>query len=210
MDAVSRLFALASLAPGLFARERDTSDLALVERARAREAAAFRVLFDRHGQAVWRFLRDVLGDEGLADEGVQETFIRAFHRIDSLADGARLLPWLLGIARNVGFEYHRARRRDRDHTEPHDDATLEDVSDEDASTPEVVLLGRETEAVMSRALEALSPERRAALLMRVDHGLGYDEIARAMGWNLPKVKNEIHRARLQLRSALVRYDGGEP
>ncbi|MGA9522562.1 MAG: RNA polymerase sigma factor [Myxococcaceae bacterium] len=207
---MSRFFALSILAPGLFARERDTSDLALVERARAKEASAFRVLFDRHGQAVWRFLRDVLGDESLADEGVQETFIRAFDRIDSLENGARLLPWLLGIARNVAFELQRARRRDRERGEPHDDRALEDVHDGDASTPEVVLLGRETEAVMSRALESLSTERRAALLMRVDHGLGYDEIARAMGWNIPKVKNEIHRARLQLRNALVRYDGGEP
>ena len=41
--------------------------------------------------------------------------------------------------------------------------------------------------------------------MRLDHGLGYDEIASALGWNLQKVKNEIHRARLQLRVQLSGY-----
>jgi RNA polymerase sigma-70 factor (ECF subfamily) len=41
--------------------------------------------------------------------------------------------------------------------------------------------------------------------MRIDHDLGYGEIAEAMGWTLQKVKNEIHRARLQLRARLATY-----
>ncbi|HUJ27680.1 MAG TPA: sigma factor-like helix-turn-helix DNA-binding protein, partial [Myxococcales bacterium] len=61
--------------------------------------------------------------------------------------------------------------------------------------------------VLDRALGGLPEDRRAALLMRLDHGLGYDEIADAMGWNLQKVKNEIHRARLQLRAQLAGYLG---
>jgi RNA polymerase sigma-70 factor (ECF subfamily) len=59
--------------------------------------------------------------------------------------------------------------------------------------------------VLLVALADLSTERRAALLMRIDHDLGYGEIAEAMGWTLQKVKNEIHRARLQLRVRLATY-----
>ena len=47
-----------------------------------------------------------------------------------------------------------------------------------------------------------------ALLLRLDHGLGYPGIAEALGWPLHKVKNEIHRARLAIRDDLVAYLGG--
>jgi RNA polymerase sigma-70 factor, ECF subfamily len=59
--------------------------------------------------------------------------------------------------------------------------------------------------MLDGAIADLTEERRAALLMRIDHGLGYSEIASAMGWSLQKVKNEIHRARLQLRRSLAGY-----
>src|SRR4029079_1637072 len=50
--------------------------------------------------------------------------------------------------------------------------------------------------------ERLPPPRRAALLLRIDQDLDYPEIAEVMGWALHKVKNEIHRARIAIRSAL--------
>jgi len=74
-----------------------------------------------------------------------------------------------------------------------------------APTPEAALLTGEADQVLDAALKDLSEDRRAALLMRLDHGLGYGEIAEAMGWPLQKVKNEIHRARLQLRARLSSY-----
>ena len=78
-----------------------------------------------------------------------------------------------------------------------------------APSPEAVLLSAESDRVLDGALANLAEERRAALLMRIDHGLGYGAIAAAMGWPLQKVKNEIHRARLQLRERLSGYvEGG--
>ena len=74
-----------------------------------------------------------------------------------------------------------------------------------APSPELLLLAGEADRVLDGALQVLAPERRAALLMRVDHGLPYEDIAEALGWNLQKVKNEIHRARLQLRERLAGY-----
>ena len=55
---------------------------------------------------------------------------------------------------------------------------------------------------------AVGEPRKSALLLRLDHGLAYEDIAEVMGWSVAKVKNEIHRARLQLRAQLARYLGG--
>ena len=171
-------------------------------RARAGEAEAFRVIFDTHAPAVRRFLGDVLRDDGQADEATQETFVRAHARLGSLSDGSRLQAWLFGIARMVFLEQlRRPRARGLDEAP---------VEVDRAPTPEAALLTREADAVLDRALADLADERRAALLLRLDHGLGYGEIALAMGWPLQKVKNEIHRARLQLRERLAGYLAGEP
>lgn len=177
---------------------------ALVARARRGDAHAFRMIFDRHSPAVMRFLRDLLGDEAAADEATQETFVRAHGRLASLRDSDKLLPWLFGIGRNVAMESLRARRR----------LTSADASDmmeaqvDPLPTPEAALLGREADAALAKALKTLDEERRSALLLRIDHDLAYEEIAGVMGWTLAKVKNEIHRARLELRTRLVEYTQG--
>jgi hypothetical protein len=69
--------------------------------------------------------------------------------------------------------------------------------------PEAALLGVEMISGVARALDELPPDRKAAFLLRVDRELGYAEIAGHMDWPISKVKNEIHRARAFLRSALA-------
>jgi RNA polymerase sigma-70 factor (ECF subfamily) len=87
-------------------------------------------------------------------------------------------------------------------------ATDDRTVDTRARNPEDALLDREAVAVVERALGRLPEERRAALLLRCDHGLAYDEIAPLMGWSLAKVKVEIFRAREVLRATLEEYRGG--
>jgi len=184
----------------LVARDRD-SDEELLLRARAGDVEAFRMIFDRLSPGVRRFLGDVLRDDAAADEGTQETFVRAHQRLPTIEDPGKLQGWLFGIARLVSFEHLRRRRRDALPAEPPDEVAQIDR----APSPEAVLLSAESNRILDAALARLAEERRAALLMRIDHGLGYDEIAAAMGWPLQKVKNEIHRARLQLRASLAGY-----
>jgi RNA polymerase sigma-70 factor (ECF subfamily) len=181
----------------------ETSEEALVRRAQSGEGDAFRVLFERNVSGVRRFLGDLLKDSSAADEATQETFVRAHALLGRLKDRVRLQGFLLGIARNVAFEHHR-RGPTMEYVE--DEATIEAVLP--APDPESLMLDRELEVAFAGALSALKPERRAALLMRVDHGLPYEEIAEAMGWSLPTVKNEIHRARLKLRQLMLPHVGG--
>ncbi len=179
-------------------------DAALAARAGAGDARAFRQIYERHAPAVFRFLADMLRDGGAADEATQETFVRAHTRLTSVREGDKLLAWLFGIARNVGLETLRRGKRDV----PEEDAGLERRAI-DAPGPEIELLGREADAVLGTALARLSSDRRAALLMYMDHGLSYGEIATTLGWSLSKVKIEIHRARLVLRGELAQYLGEE-
>jgi RNA polymerase sigma factor (sigma-70 family) len=175
----------------------------LLDRARRGEPEAFRVIFDRHAPSVRRFLGDLLRDDAAADEATQETFVRAHARMRTLREDERLGGWLLGIARMVSMEQLRRWRRDPI-AMPEDEPREPDR----APSPEAALLSGEADRLLDGALQVLSSDRRAVLLMRIDHGLPYEQIAETMGWNLQKVKNEIHRARLQLRERLSGYVEG--
>ena len=181
----------------------ETPDEALVRRAQQGESAAFKALFERHVVSVRRFLRDLLRQGDVADDATQETFARAHAQLAKLADHDRFKPWILGIARNVAFEARRVRQ----HDVLEDDGTPTAVIP--SPDPERVLLDAELEKHFTEAMGTLSDDRRAALLMRLDHGLAYEEIAEAFGWSIPTVKNEIHRARLKLRTQLLPHLTGE-
>ena len=184
---------------------RPDAERRLLARARRGESAAFRALFEQYSPAVWRFLRDLFRDEAAADEATQETFVRAHSRLGTLRDETRLGSWLLGIARHVHLEARRGRPAHLDIAAEESEALLEAALP--SPTPEDLLLDRELEGLLTQALGELGEDRRAALLLRIDHGLAYEDIAQVMGWSLPKVKNEIHRARLRLRERLAGHVG---
>jgi RNA polymerase sigma-70 factor (ECF subfamily) len=166
----------------------------LLARARQGEADALQGMYRQHAPAIRRFLRGVLRCAASADDGTQETFVRAFRQLAQLRDESRLVPFLFGIARLVAHEMHRTSRRTTPGPIP---------EQTDGRTPESALLGAEVARTLDAALDELSEGRRAALLLRVDHGLPYEEIAEIMGWSLAKAKVEIHRAREVLRGHLA-------
>jgi RNA polymerase sigma-70 factor (ECF subfamily) len=163
-------------------------------------------LYAAHGRRIHRFLRDLLGDVALAADATQETFARATKLVARGGVGEKLgAPWLFGIARNVSLEVRRARMRSGRVI-----ASGAPIPDAEAfDSPESELLGREAALVIDRALEELSHDRRAMLLLRLDHGLAYDDIAVLMGVSLAKVKVEIFRAREVLRASLAAHERGD-
>jgi RNA polymerase sigma-70 factor (ECF subfamily) len=158
-------------------------------------------LYALHGARIHRFLRDLLGDATLAKDATQETFLRACKKLETLDPAWSVGPWLFGIARNVSLELRKARGRANRYV------VIEEGDAAAADCPEREYLGREAAQVVDRALDRLSEERRAMLLLRLDHGLSYDDIAVTMGCSLAKVKIEIFRAREVLREAMRSYGG---
>jgi RNA polymerase sigma-70 factor (ECF subfamily) len=109
----------------------------------------------------------------------------------------------------VAQEARRARGRGRRVIVDAQETRRADVADSGARTPEEELIDREALHVVARALDRLSEDRRAALLLRLDHDLAYEDIAQTMGWSLAKAKVEVFRAREVLRATLDEYRGGE-
>jgi RNA polymerase sigma-70 factor, ECF subfamily len=190
-----------------FFGDRDEVMDASAERT-ACDQASLEALYGELAPRIHRFLRDLLGDATLATDATQETFIRAFRKVSELPPGTRLAPWVFGIARHVSLELRRARGRFRRVVVEAPSKTRDDVPDRAARSPEAELLDREALGIVEKALARLSEDRRAALTLKLDQGLAYEDVAQTMGWSLAKTKVEIFRAREVLREAMAEYRGG--
>lgn len=152
-----------------------------------------------HRPALRRFFGGRLRSPSLAEDATQETLLRALAKQETLRDPSRLSPWLFGIARHVVSEERRRRRKAESRGAP----LLEREEPRAPSNPEVDLLAYEADHQVQGVLSTFGEARRNALLLRVDDELGYADIAHRLGWTVPKVKNELHRARLLLKAALA-------
>lgn len=158
----------------------------------AGDRAAFETLFRRHTPPLVNFLARMVKDRGRAEELAQDVFIRIYNARERYEARARFSTWMFGIAHNLALnDLDRAyRKRER----PLEDG-LESRSADPAPGADEQLEARRTAALIEAALLQLPERQRAALLLRTQEGLAYDEIAEALGVSLASVKSLIHRAR---------------
>ena len=145
-------------------RLEDLDDVALVERARQRDGAAFWLIMKRHNQRLYRVARAVLGDDAEVEDVIQETYLRALAHLSEFRREARLSTWLTRIALNEALALLRKRR-------PHLDlhAIETDHDPTDASTTLATLRAPQADPEAAATLAEISathgrcrgPPRRA-------------------------------------------------
>lgn len=175
-------------------------DAAAVAQAKGGDEEAFRVLVERHSRSVYRLAYRMTGRPEDAEDVVQETFVRAYRQLVRFEARSNFATWLYRIGFNCAIDYMRARPH-RESAETHE--TLERLSP-DATGPSIedlVYAGEIGERVQG-ALNALSPQERAAFLMRHHHGCSIEEICKALDLKSNAAKHSIFRAVKKMRVAL--------
>lgn len=152
----------------------------------------FEMLYRTHASAVLRFAWGLCGDRSRAEDIVSETFVRVLTRAPRI-ETRTALAYLLTIARN---SYLSGRRRQRREVPLPEDLPAPDQD------PAGRLHSEDQLAATLRALHVLPEGERAALLLRVDHDLPYEDIAAALGISVGAARVRVHRARLRLASEL--------
>jgi RNA polymerase sigma-70 factor (ECF subfamily) len=173
----------------------------VVERARKGDPEAFRELVEAHSDALFRLAYRMTGNEDMADDVVQETFLRAHRNLGRFDGRAQLRTWLCRIAANCAIDGLRRRRRDA--LEPLDeDRQWGAVWEAGDPGPERLARSREAGAIVRRTMARLSPLERAAFALRHYEGQPLAEIGRALGVGEGAVKQAVFRAVQKLRAAL--------
>ena len=153
-----------------------------------------------HQDRVHSYAMTILRNPAEAQDAAQEALIRLWeHRAAVPVDGAR--PWLMRTTHNLCIDQIR-RRRVRSEIGDGDDAVATRAYS--GPGPQQLAESGDLRRLIDLALEALSPDDRAVIVMREVQNLPYDEIAAALDVPLGTLKARLHRARERLRTRLYR------
>lgn len=171
--------------------------LAALDRRSHEEALA--ILMREYGSAVYRYCRQMVGDEDLAEEIRQMTFVQAYEALPKFARRSSLRTWLFGIARHRCLDAAKMTRRRRRRF-----GSLDDAPDlpEPAASAEDRLAERSRAGALESCLRKLAPRVRDAVVLRFQQGLSYPEIARLSGEKAPALQVRVARALPVLRRCL--------
>ena len=172
-------------------------DPAVLRKAQAGDERAFTLILRTYERPVFNYVLRMVGERTLAEDLTQDIFLRVFQGLRGFSLRSRFTTWLFQVAKNrVLDELRSAERRPR-HLVALDDAPpLESVD-----TPFEQL---EAMDAVWRAIHALNPDLKTALLMRDVVGLSYNEIADSLEVTLATVKWRIFKAREDVQVALAR------
>ena len=134
----------------------------------------------------------------------QEAFIRAWRGLGQYQFGAEFSTWLYRLTRNVCIDFLRAQKR-RQTVPLHlndDEGETELPLPDTAEGPEERAVAGERRRALAQAMQALSPEHREILTLRVIEDLPYEQIAQILGVRTGTVKSRLARARISLKNIL--------
>ena len=160
---------------------------------------AQRSLYDQHVDRVYRLAYRLAGDEDLARDFTQETFVRAFDRLGSFRGESALGTWLHAIGVSVALNGLRKVKRWRAREAPLDDALTVGTTTRSAEPDLKVRL--------KAAVDALPEGYRTVFVMHDVEGYTHEEIAQTLGIQPGTSKAQLFRARAKLRVALADFAG---
>jgi RNA polymerase sigma-70 factor (ECF subfamily) len=172
------------------------TDSDLIDGWRRGEESAAAALIRRHAGSVARFLHAAGADGDDVEDLVQETFFRAFRRIETFRGGSTFRTWVIAIGSNVLKDTWR--KRSRQSVIPLDGRDFADESMDPFAESEA----REMERRLAKGVQGLSPMQRDVFLLRAQQGVDYDEIAKVLRTSPGAARVHYHHAVQRLKKVL--------
>jgi len=170
----------------------------VAEGLRAGDRAALEEAYRRHAEVVYRMALRLLGNAQDASDVLQDTFVIAWEKAHTFRGESSLRTWLVRIGLNA---CHRVLRR-RGKRAPLEAAATMPAAGAGADPPGDAERTRLREA-LERAMETLSSEWRAVLVLRDALGFSYEEMSEALQCPLGTVRSRLFRARSALRDRMT-------
>jgi RNA polymerase sigma-70 factor (ECF subfamily) len=171
----------------------------LVERMQSGDMDAFEEFFNTYKRPVFTTALAITRDPFLAEEILQDCFVKAYRVRHRLRRDVSPLPWLQRVTTNLC--YSRLSRRKRTLAEPLT-ALITNLVADLTSRPEQVVESREIIEVLQRGIDALPPKQQTAVILYYLHGYSLAESAEIADCNVGTMKSRLHYALKALRSLL--------
>ncbi len=188
-----------------------TTDAQLVASVLAGSERAFGDLVRRYERPVYTLLLRMVREPLLAEDLGQEVFVKAYRALASYDPARKFASWLFKIAHNAALDHLRRGELQTVPLEAGEDDRpdlAEVLVDAGAEDPEAAAGRRDLGRHLDRAIGRLRPEYRAAIVLRFQEGLSYQEIAEELGQPIGTVKTNLHRARKALAGLMTEAGWG--
>ena len=166
------------------------------------DRSAFMRIVEVYQRPVYNLCYRMLGgDVSEAEDAAQETFLRAYTKLNTYNPGRKFSSWLFSIASHYCIDRLRQRRYQMigwDELSAPD----QDVLSSPEPQPEAVALTREDHTTLHTLLNSLPPDYRAATILRYWHELSYDEIAETLETSVSAIKSRLFRAKQMMAEKL--------
>ncbi|MEX1157505.1 MAG: sigma-70 family RNA polymerase sigma factor [Thermomicrobiales bacterium] len=180
----------------------EVSDRTLLQGVRHGDERAFEALFARHYAGVFGVVIRIVGTHEEAEEVIQDTFLKLYHRPLADDDDTNVRGWLYRVATNAAFNSVRSRRRRLGWLQ-----RLAGRADHHADDDPLDLVARQDEATIVRAHLARLPERQRAVLVLRSSGMSYAEVAGIVGVSTNSVGTLLARAERAFRNSYEAANG---
>jgi RNA polymerase sigma-70 factor, ECF subfamily len=173
------------------------TDAELLDRLRAGDHAAERLFYERHVDRIYRLILRMSGQPDLAQEWTQDTFVRAYDRLEQFRGDSALGSWLHAIAVSITLNGLRQHKRREARLAPLDDATAVATRSTEGDP--------DLKSRIKLAISALPEGTRRVFVMHDVEGFTHEEISDALGVAIGTSKSQLFRAREKLRHALAAF-----
>ena len=181
------------------------SDQELMAIVQAGDFSPASEIYDRYSSRIYNFAYRFLKSSEAAEDATQEVFVKMLKHANQFHGDAKLSTWLFSITANWCRDYLRkADNRAKDSED-----VLVTLPAPSEFSPDRTLEQRENQLRIQKALTALTPEQREAILLSRYQGLSYAEIAQISGCSEGAVKTRVFRAMETLKKALAGERGGD-
>lgn len=183
----------------------------LFSKLRKPDKEAKRIIFEMFCEKIYQTAYYITNDPYLAQDVLQETFIKAFRSLDSLKNGEHFEAWIRTIAKRTAIDV--MRKQNRWNGIPTEDVFLEKVEiSQNGSTVEQEVEQNEMMEIIQHHMEKLKPDYYEVLFLKYKKELKDHEIAEKLHVSVGTIKSRLHRAKKLLKKALeseMKTEGGE-
>ena len=184
-------------------------DLGLVKRAKAGDYQAFDLLVLKYQSRLISIAFKLVRDIQIAEDLVQDSFIKSFKSIDSFREDSTFYTWIYRITVNTSKNYLVSKKRK-------DELLQTDISKEenhviepiDKDTPEDFFYANQLHKIIIESLNRLGEDTKTALTLREFDGLSYEQIAEVVNCPVGTVRSRIFRGREVIDDAIKEYRNG--
>jgi RNA polymerase sigma-70 factor, ECF subfamily len=191
---------------------REDPDETLMLRYQGGDVSAFEILLSRHERPVYNFLLRSVGNRSVAEDLLQDTFLRVIKGAPTYQRQAKFTTWLYTIARNLCVDrsrrqkHRKAQSLDQPLRDDDGSGTLLDVLPDSGPGSERQAIGHELRERLHAAIASLAEDQREVFLLRQFHDMPFKEIAEVVGIPENTAKSRMRYALEKLRLELEEYE----